>query len=136
MTPFWLTLEHVFFSDGNTKGISWTVKTGESKIEQKREHAEMYVDRVTNEQSKYIALHVGIFWGIGTFVIKNGDTINVMLDLKSMYERLTNNSKSSDDFIDARTDFINQLIAQRKLDIHYHLIDSKENLASNLLKII
>ena len=108
MTPFWLTLEHVFFSDGNTKGISWTVKTGESKIEQKREHAEMYVDRVTNEQSKYIALHVGIFWGIGTFVIKNGDTINVMLDLKSMYERLTNNSKSSDDFIDARTDFINQ----------------------------
>ena len=136
MTPFWLTLEHVFFSDGNTKGISWTVKTGESKIEQKREHAEMYVDRVTNEQSKYIALHVGIFWSIGTFVIKNGDTINVMLDLKSMYERLTNNSKSSDDFIDARTDFINQLIAQRKLDIHYHLIDSKENLASNLLKII
>ena len=136
MTPFWLTLEHVFFSDGNTKGISWTVKTGESKIEQKREHAEMYVDRVTNEQSKYIALHVGIFWGIGTFVIKNGDTINVMLDLKSMYERLTNNSKSSDDFIDARMDFINQLIAQRKLDIHYHLIDSKENLASNLLKII
>ena len=136
MTPFWLTLEHVFFSDGNTKGISWTVKTGESKIEQKREHAEMYVDRVTNEQSKYIALHVGIFWGIGTFVIKNGDTINVMLDLKSMYECLTNNSKSSDDFIDARMDFINQLIAQRKLDIHYHLIDSKENLASNLLKII
>ena len=136
MTPFWLTLEHVFFSDGNTKGISWTIKTGESKIEQKREHAEMYVDRVTNEQSKYIALHVGIFWGIGTFVIKNSDTINVMLDLKSMYERLTNNSKSSDDFIDARTDFINQLIAQRKLDIHYHLIDSKENLASNLLKII
>ena len=136
MTPFWLTLEHIFFSDGNTKGISWTIKTGESKIEQKREHAEMYVDRVTNEQSKYIALHVGIFWSIGTFVIKNSDTINVMLDLKSMYERLTNNSKSSDDFIDARTDFINQLIAQRKLDIHYHLIDSKENLASNLLKII
>jgi hypothetical protein len=78
---------------------------------------------------------VGIFWCIGTFRIKNGDTVNVMLDLKSMYEHLANKSKINDDFIEARTDFINQLIAQRKLDIHYHLINSKENLATNLLKI-
>lgn len=128
-------MEHVLFSDGNTKRISWAIQTGESKVEQKREHADLYVDRVTDEQSKYIALHVGIFWCIGTFRIKNGDTINVMLDLKSMYEHLSNKSKIFDDFIEARTDFINQLIAQRKLDIHYHLIDSKENLASELLKI-
>jgi hypothetical protein len=130
-----LTLEHVLFSDGNAKRISWTIQTGESKVEQKREHADLYVDRVTDEQSKYIALHVGIFWCIGTFRIKNGDTVNVMLDLKSMYEHLAHKSKIVDDFIEARTDFINQLIAQRKLDIHYHLIDSKENLAANLLKI-
>jgi hypothetical protein len=130
-----LTLEHVLFSDGNAKGISWTIQTDESKVDQKREHADLYVDRVTDEQSKYIALHVGIFWCIGTFRIKNGDTVNVMLDLKSMYEHLTNKSKINDDFIEARTDFINQLIAQRKLDIHYHLINSKENLATNLLKI-
>jgi len=130
-----LTLEHVLFSDGNAKGISWIIQTGESKVDQKREHADLYVDRVTNEQSKYIALHVGIFWCIGTFRIKNGDVVNVMLDLKSMYEHLAHKSKISDDFIEARTDFINQLIAQRKLDIHYHLIDSKENLASNLLKV-
>jgi hypothetical protein len=130
-----LTLEHVLFSDGNAKRISWTIQTDESKVDQKREHADLYVDRVTDEQSKYIALHVGIFWCIGTFRIKNGDTVNVMLDLKSMYEHLTNKSKINDDFIEARTDFINQLIAQRKLDIHYHLINSKENLATNLLKI-
>ncbi|HEY7368050.1 MAG TPA: hypothetical protein VH562_06265 [Nitrosopumilaceae archaeon] len=130
-----MTLEHVLFSDGNAKGISWTIQTGESKVEQKRDHADLYVDRVTDEQSKYIALHVGIFWCIGTFRIKNGDRVNVMLDLKSMYEHLAHKSKIFDDFIEARTDFINQLIAQRKLDIHYHLIDSKENLASNLLKI-
>jgi hypothetical protein len=130
-----LTLEHIFFCDGNTKGISWTIQTGESKVEQKREHADMYVNKITDEQSKYIALHVGIFWGIGTFRIKNGDTVNVMLDVKTMYDHLVNNSKSFDDFIEARTDFINQLIAQRKLDIHYHLIDSKENLASNILSI-
>lgn len=128
-------MEHVLFSDGNAKGISWIIQTGESKVEQKREHADLYVDKVTDEQSKYIALHVGIFWCIGTFRIKNGDKINVMLDLKLMYEHLENKSKIFDDFIEARTDFINQLIAQRKLDIHYHLIDSKENLASNLLKI-
>jgi hypothetical protein len=130
-----LTLEHVLFSDGNAKRISWTIQTDESKVDQKREHADLYVDRVTDEQSKYIALHVGIFWCIGTFRIKNGDTVNVMLDLKSMYEHLANKSKINDDFIEARTDFINQLIAQRKLDIHYHLINSKENLATNLLKI-
>ena len=128
-------MEHELFFDGNTKGISWTIKTGESKVKQKREHTEMYVDRVTDEQSKYIALHVGIFWGIGTFHIKNGDTVNVMLDLKSMYNHLANNSKSLDDFIEARTDFINQLIAQRKLDIHYYQIDSKKNLAPSLLSI-
>jgi hypothetical protein len=130
-----LTLEHVLFSDGNAKRISWTIQTDESKVDQKREHADLYVDRVTDEQSKYIALHVGIFWCIGTFRIKNGDTVNVMLDLKSMYDHLANKSKINDDFIEARTDFINQLIAQRKLDIHYHLINSKENLATNLLKI-
>jgi len=128
-------LEHVLFSDGNAKEISWTIQTGEAIVEQKREHADLYVDKVTDEQSKYIALHVGIFWCIGTFRIKNGDTVNVMLDLKSMYEHLANKSKIVDDFIEARTDFINQLIVQRKLDIHYHLIDSKENLASSLLKI-
>ena len=127
-------MEHVLFCDGNSQRISWTIKTGETKVEQKREQADMYINRVSDEQSKYIALHVGIFWGIGTFRIKNGDIVNIMLDLKSMYEHLAKNSKSLDDFIDIRTHFIEQLIAQRKLVVKYKLIEPKENLASEMLK--
>ena len=126
-------MEHVFFSDGGAKRISWLVQTKDSTVEQKRDHVEIYFDKVSKEQSKYIALHVGIFWCIGRFIIKNNDTVNVMIDSKSMYEHLANNSQISDDFIEVRTNFIKQLIDKRKLKINYHLVKCDENLASKLL---
>jgi len=126
-------MEHNLFSDGNQKRISWIIQSGESTDEQERDHADSYLDKVTDEQSKYITLHVGIFWGIGRFIIKNQDTVNVMLDSKSMYDHLKGNTETSDIFIENRTWFLNQLIEQRKLNIRYHLIDPKENLASKLL---
>ncbi|HXV66228.1 MAG TPA: hypothetical protein VD731_03220 [Nitrosopumilaceae archaeon] len=126
-------MKHNLFSDGNTKRISWVIQSGESVDEQERDHVDRYMDKVTDEQSKYITLHVGIFWGIGRFIIKNEDTVNVMLDSKSMYEHLKGNSDISDIFIENRVWFIKQLIEQRKLKINYHLIDPEENLASKLL---
>lgn len=126
-------MEHNLFSDGNQKRISWIIQSGESTDEQERDHGDRYLEKVTDEQSKYITLHVGIFWGIGRFIIKNEDTVNVMLDSKSMYDHLKGNTETSDIFIENRTWFLNQLIEQRKLDIRYHLIDPKENLASKLL---
>ena len=72
----------------------------------------MYFEKVTDEQSKYIALHVGIFWCIGTFRIKNEDTVNVMLDSKTMFENLANGITINDEFIKNRMSFINQLINQ------------------------
>jgi hypothetical protein len=126
-------LEHRFFSDGTTKRISWIIQTGNSNVEQTREQAEIYLNKVNDEQAKYIALHVGIFWGIGTFIIKNEDSVNVMLDSKSMYEHLANDSKNSDSFSQTRSEFIKQLIVQRKLQIKYQLIESNRNLASKLL---
>lgn len=126
-------MEHVFYSDGNTKRISWVIQTNDSQVEQMREHADIYLDKIDVEQSKHIALHVGLFWGIGKFTIKNNDTIKVMVDSKSMYENLVNNSGSSDQFIATRTDFIKKFIVQRKLNVNYHLIDCKENLATKLL---
>jgi len=54
-------LEHILFADGNLKKISWIVKTDDSIDEEIREHVEQYLDKVTPEQSKYIAVHVGIF---------------------------------------------------------------------------
>lgn len=126
-------MEHTLFSDGNPKRISWVIQTDDSTDEQERDHVDQYLDKVTKEQSKYIALHVGIFWGIGRFIIQNEDTVNVMLDSKSMYNHLNENIEIYDEFIEKRTWYLKELIAQRKLNIKYHLIDPSDDLATKLL---
>lgn len=126
-------LKHVLFFDGNSKKIAWVVKTGNKITEQYRDHAEIYLDVVSSEQSKYIALHVGIFWSIGTFLIKNADSVKVMLDSKEMFDHLGKNRLVDDEFIQKRTEFIKLLIKQRSLDVSYELINTKENLATPLI---
>jgi len=126
-------LQHVFYSDGNEKRISWVIQTDGKSVEQKREHAEIYLDKVTVDQSKYISLHVAMFWAIGVYIVKNEDTIKIMISSKPMYEHLSENKKHSDLFIETRTGFIRQLINQRKLCIEYQLIDTQENIASKLI---
>jgi len=126
-------MDYTFYFDGNKKMISWVIENNETKIEQKRTHAENYYDQVSIEQSKYIALHVGIFWSIGRFIINKGDTVKVMLDLNSMFEHLMKNKKSEDPFILSRTSFITQLIDQRAINVHYQLIEPRNNLASALI---
>jgi len=128
-------MEHVYFFDGNKKRISWVIQNEKTNIEQYREHAENYLDLVSVEQSKYIALHVGIFWCIGVFIIKNGDIIKIMLDSESMYDHLSNNTASTDTFIEIRTGFIKQLIDKRKLVIKYELITSEQNIATSALSL-
>ena len=123
-------MEHILFFDGNSKSISWVIQTDNSIVEQKREHAEIYLDKVTSQQSKYIGLHIGIFWGIGTFIIKNEDTVKITTDDKSVFDHLISNQKSDDKFIEKRTFFIRQLIDQRKLKIKYELVASEKNLAA------
>jgi len=56
-----LTLDHHCYFDGNEKMISWVIQFDDTKFEQKRDHAEIYLDMISKEQSKYIALHVGLF---------------------------------------------------------------------------
>ena len=123
-------MEHVLFFDGDTKRISWVIQTNNSTIKQKREHVDIYLDKVTSLQSKYIGLHVGIFWGIGTFIIKNQDVIKIAIDDKIMYDHLSTNQKNDDKFIEKRTEFIRQLINQRKLKIQYEMISHEKNLAA------
>ena len=120
---------HVFYSDGNTKKISWVIQTADSIVKQTRDHADIYKDKVTSLQSKYIALHVGLFWGIGIFIIKNEDIVKIKLDEKIMYDHFTSNSKIEDEFIEKRIQFIKQLIEQRKMNIEFQMIDSDKNLA-------
>ena len=122
-------MDHVFYLDGNAEKISWIIQTSDSIIDQNREHVEIYKNKVTDLQSKYIALHVGLFWGIGIFIIKNEDIIKIKLDDKIMYDQFTSNLKIEDEFIQKRIQFIRQLIEQRKLKIEFEMIDTSENLA-------
>ena len=94
-----------------------------------RDHVDLYKDKITTLQSKYISLHIGLFWGIGIFLIKNKDTIKIRLDEKIMYEQLTTNLETNDKLVQNRIQFIKQLIKQRKLKIQFQLIDRCKNLA-------
>jgi hypothetical protein len=125
-------LNHVFYSDGNEVRISWIIQTEDSSVEQNREHVEIYKNKITNLQSKYVALHIGLFWGIGVFIIKNEDTIKVKIDEKTMFDQLTEGLEINDEFIQKRMKFINQLIAQRKLKIEYELIQQDTNLVKKI----
>ena len=115
-------MNHVFYSDGNAKKISWIIETKSSRVEQNRNHVDIYKDKVTNLQSKYVALHIGLFWGIGVFIIKNQDSIKIKLDDKIMFNQFTTNTKIEDEFIQKRIQFITQLVKQRKLEIQFELI--------------
>lgn len=126
-------MEHVLYSDGNAKRICWTIKTDNNMVEQFREHADIFLDQVTDLQSKYIALHVGLFWSIGVFIIKNGDTVKIMLDSDEMVSHLSGDSKSQDSLAENRKGFINQLATQRNLKMMYEKITLQNNIASKML---
>ena len=127
-------MDHVFYPDGNTKKISWVIQTNNSIIEQSREHVEIYKNKISNLQSKYVALHIGLFWGIGVFKIKNEDVVKIKLDEKIMFDQLNTDMKIEDKFIANRIKFIKQLTTQRKLNIQYELIKQKDNLANKTLE--
>jgi len=127
-------LDHVFYPDGNTKKISWAIQTNDSIIEQSREHVEIYKNKISNLQSKYVALHIGLFWGIGVFRIKNEDIIKIKLDDKTMFNQMSLDLKIEDGFVINRIKFIKQLTMQRKLKIQFELINQKDNLANKVLE--
>ena len=129
-------MEHELFFDGTIKKYSWAIKNESKTVHQKREHPPAYLsggklDVKNNEESKFISLHVGIYWGLGVFIIKDHDTLNVMCDSKNMYEILTNNKKTDSQIINDKIYFINQLTNHRNLKINYQIIESKKNLASS-----
>jgi hypothetical protein len=127
-------LEHILYSDGNLKKNSWVIQTNESIVSQTRVQTENYKDKITKIQAKYVALHVALFWGIGTFNIKNKDSIKIKLDKKIMYQQLKTQISIQDEFIKNKIKFIQSFIKQRKLRVEFELINSQNNLAEKLLK--
>ena len=131
-------MEHDLFFDGTMKEYSWSIKTENNITSQIREHPPAYLsggklDVKNNLESKFIALHVGIYWGLGVFIIKDSDTVNVMCDSKEMYEVLVNNQKIDSQIINDKIHFINQLTDHRNLKINFRMMESETNLATEHL---
>ena len=131
-------MEHNLFIDGTVKEYTWSIKTGKNIVEQIREHPEPYVsggklDVKNKDESKFIAVHVGIYWGLGVYIIKDFDVVNIMCTSKQMYETFTQKTKSNNQIINDKIYFINQLTEKRNLKINYKLIESNDNLATRLL---
>ena len=126
-------MEHILYLDGNLTDISWVIETKESVVSQKRKHVEDYKNKITVIQSKYVGLHVALFWGIGTFNIKNEDQVTVKLDEKIIYQQLKNEDKIEDEFIKNKIKFIKNFINQRKLKVKFEIINSENNLATKIL---
>jgi hypothetical protein len=76
---------------------------------------------------------VGLFWSIGVFIIKNGDTVKIMLDSDEMLAHLSSDKISQDVFAENRKGFINQLASQRNLKLQYEKINVAQNIASKML---
>ena len=131
-------MEHDLFFDGNVKEYAWTIRTGEKLVEQIRTHPPAYLsggklDVKATEESKFIALHIGIDWGLCVHIIKDNDQINIMCDSKMMYGTFTEMEKSDNQIINDKIHFINQLTEIRKLKMKFQLIDTKENLSTRHL---
>ena len=127
-------MEHELFFDGNLKEYSWSIKTGKEIINQIREHPAAYLsggklDIKNKEESRFVALHVGIYWGLGVFIIKDFDKIHAMCDSKEMYEILIQQYKTENQIIDDKIHFINQLVGHRNLKLEYHLINPTKNIS-------
>jgi len=127
-------MEHILYSDGNFNSISWMIQTNNTSISQSRKHTENHKNKITKIQSKYVALHAALFWGIGTFIIKNEDIIKIKLDEKIMYEQLKLKIMTDDDFIKNKIKFIQMFINQRKLKVEFEIINLENNLATKELE--
>ena len=132
-------MKHTLFLDGTKTKISWIIQTGSNIRKEFRVHPPAYysgykLDVKNDDQSKFIALHVGLYWGIGVYEIKDGDIVDVMCDSKKMYDIMNSNEETTDQIINDKIHFTNLFIEQRKLIVNYHLIDSDKNLASELIR--
>ena len=122
------------YFDGDLKKISWVILTGGHELAQSRVHVEKYKDKITKNQSKYVALHIALFWGIGTFKIKNEDDVKIKLDEEGMFDQLNSKTKINDEFIESKIKFIQSFIKQRKLRVDFEKITNENNLSNKFLK--
>lgn len=126
------SMDSTIYSDGDARRISWVIQTSARLHKQWRDQAEIYRHQVSKIQARCIALHVGLFWGIGVFAIKDCDSVCLAIDNDRMISAVR---KGSDDdiFVERRMNFLNMLIKQRKLEVTIRRIRSSDNVATPLL---
>ena len=76
-------------------------------MDQSSEHVKIYKNKISNLQSKYVTLHIGLFWEIGVFKIKNEDIVKIKLDEKIMLDQLNTDLKIEDEFTLSNNSFKN-----------------------------
>lgn len=121
------------YSDGDPYTIAWGIQTPDKTMLQWRAQAGMYRDAISAMQSRFVALHVGLFWGIGVFAIRNGEAVRFMIDDDTMLAHLESHH-TGDGFMDGRMRSMDLLINQRGLDVSVYDIEPSQNLATPLLK--
>ena len=131
-------MEHELFFDGTVKKYSWSIRTGDEIVNQIREHPPAYLSGgklnvKDSTESKFIALHVGIYWGLGVFIIKDYDTVNVMCTSNDMYQILSHISSTDNQIINDKVHFVEQLTNHRNLKINYQITQQENNLATKQL---
>ena len=131
-------MEHELYFDGTLTEYSWSLKTENKIVNQIRAHPPAYLsggklDVKDKQQSKCIAIHVGIYWGLGVFIIKDSDIVNVMCDSEETYDIMSKNCKIDDQIINDKIYFINQLTEHRNLKISFKLIKPESNIATEYL---
>ena len=128
-------MKHELFFDRTIEQYTWSIKTETKIVNQIRKHPPAYIsggklDVKNNEESKFIALHVGIYWGLGVFIIRDLDTVDVMCDSKEMHDILVSKCQTDNQIINDKIYFINQLATQRNLELNYQVIGLVENIAA------
>ena len=131
-------MEHELFFDGTVKKYSWSIRTGDEIVNKIREHPPAYLSGgklnvKDSTESKFIALHVGIYWGLGVFIIKDYDTVNVMCTSDDMYQILSHTSSTDNQIINDKVHFVEQLTNHRNLKINYQITQQENNLATKQL---
>ena len=105
-------MKHELYFDGTLTEYSWSIKTENKIVNQIREHPPAYLsggklDVKDKQQSKFIAIHVGVYWGLGVFIIKDHDVVNVMCDSEEIHDLMTQNRKVDDQIINDKIYFNN-----------------------------
>ena len=112
-------MPHIIHVAGNGRFIAWAHSgpDGARTALESRPHVSIY-EGISDEESSYVAAHVGLFWCIGTFRIKNDQSVHIVASDAKAPSLFTGNIPSSK-LITEKMHFIKDLCDKRNIQISY-----------------